>query len=134
VIPFHDVAKPPGEQDRTLDSPTVIGPARVMPNPRQTATPSVLQQIGGPGAPRDHRLDLEEMVVGRSVQVHISIDSGLISRRHIALKRSGPEYVCEDLNSSNGMFLNGVKVHSAVLRDGDTLQIGDVVFVFREGR
>ena len=74
------------------------------------------------------------MVVGRSVQVHISIDSGLISRRHIVLKRAGPEYSCEDLNSSNGMFLNGVKVHSAVLRDGDTLQIGDVVFVFREGR
>ncbi|HMJ10031.1 MAG TPA: FHA domain-containing protein [Polyangiaceae bacterium] len=126
--------KSPGEKDRTLDAPTVIGAARVQPGARQTAKPSVLQQIGGPGAPRDHRLDLDEMIVGRSVQVHISIDSGLISRRHIMLRRSGPEYACEDLDSSNGMYLNGVKVHSATLREGDTLQIGDVVFVFREGR
>jgi pSer/pThr/pTyr-binding forkhead associated (FHA) protein len=128
------VPKSPGEKDRTLDAPTVIGAARVVPGSRQTAKPSLLQQIGGPGAPQDHRLELDEMIVGRSVQAHISIDSGLISRRHIALRRSGPEYICEDLNSSNGMYLNGVKVHSAILRDGDTLQIGDVVFVFREGR
>jgi hypothetical protein len=28
---------------------------------------------------------------------------------------------------------NGVKAHSAVLHGGDTIQIGDVVFVFHEG-
>ena len=31
------------------------------------------------------------------------------------------------------MYLNGVKAHSAVLHGGDTLQIGDVVLVFRRG-
>jgi hypothetical protein len=31
------------------------------------------------------------------------------------------------------MFLNGIKTHSAVLREGDTIQMGDVVFVFHEG-
>jgi hypothetical protein len=30
------------------------------------------------------------------------------------------------------VYLNGVRAHSAVLHDGDTLQIGDVVFVFHE--
>jgi pSer/pThr/pTyr-binding forkhead associated (FHA) protein len=127
------VSKSPDEKDRTLDAKTLVGAARVLTNARQATKPFVLCQMAGPGAPREHRLDLEEMIVGRSLQAHISIDSGLLSRRHLALRRSGPEYTCQDLDSSNGLFLNGVRAHSAVLRDGDTLQIGDVVFVFREG-
>jgi pSer/pThr/pTyr-binding forkhead associated (FHA) protein len=38
-----------------------------------------------------------------------------------------------DLESSNGVFLNGVRVHSAALHEGDVIQIGDAVLVFREG-
>ena len=33
----------------------------------------------------------------------------------------------------NGIVLNGLKVHSAVLRDGDQVQLGDVVLSYREG-
>ena len=95
--------------------------------------PFVLEQIGGPGAPREFELELDELVVGRSLSAHISIDSGLISRQHMSLKRFGVEFTCADLGSANGMFLNGVRAHSAVLRQGDTIQIGDVIFVFHEG-
>jgi pSer/pThr/pTyr-binding forkhead associated (FHA) protein len=100
---------------------------------RRPGKPFVLQLVQGPGAPREFVLDIEEIVVGRSLQAHISVESHLISRRHIVLKKHGPEYVCLDLDSKNGMFLNGVKVHSAVLREGDTIQIGDVVLVYNEG-
>ena len=95
--------------------------------------PFVLQQLEGPLAPRSFVLDLEELVIGRSTQAHISIDSSMLSRRHLILRKLGGEYRAEDLGSSNGVYLNGVKVHSAVLREGDTLQIGDVVLVFHEG-
>ena len=37
-----------------------------------------------------------------------------------------------DFESRNGVFLNGIKVHSAILRDGDILQLADVVFDFYE--
>jgi hypothetical protein len=100
---------------------------------RRNGKPFLLQLVRGPGAPRDFVLDIDEMVVGRSLQAHISVDSHLISRRHIAFRKYGPEYACHDLDSKNGMFLNGVKVHSAVLREGDTIQIGDVVLVYNEG-
>lgn len=116
-----------------LDEATVVGQPEVIPSVRVFHKPYLLQQVKGPGAPRDHVLELEEIVVGRSHQAHISIDSGMLSRKHIALTRSGPEYTCADLNSSNGMFLNGVKAHSAVLREGDTIQIGEVVFIYHEG-
>jgi pSer/pThr/pTyr-binding forkhead associated (FHA) protein len=39
-----------------------------------------------------------------------------------------------DLESANGVYLNGVRVHSAGLFEGDTIQIGDVLLMFREGR
>jgi pSer/pThr/pTyr-binding forkhead associated (FHA) protein len=117
-----------GEED-----PTIVGEHRVLPSVRQRKMPFLLQQIKGPGAPRDYVLDLEEIVVGRSTGAHIAIDSQLISRRHMTLTRCGAEFVCSDLDSANGVYLNGVKAHSAVLREGDTLQIGDVVFVYREG-
>ena len=57
----------------------------------------------------------------------------LISRKHVVITKNGAEFRCRDLDSANGLYLNGVKAHSAVLHDGDAIQIGDVVFVFHEG-
>jgi pSer/pThr/pTyr-binding forkhead associated (FHA) protein len=92
----------------------------------------VLEQIRGPGAPRRLALLPVETVVGRGTQASIQIESSLLSRRHVAFRRSGPDVTCADLDSQNGVYVNGVKVHSALLHDGDTLQIGDVVIVFHE--
>ena len=92
-----------------------------------------LEQTRGPGAPRAFELALAEMIVGRSTSAHICIDSSLISRKHMSLAKSGETFTANDLNSSNGMYLNGIKVHSAVLHEGDQIQIGDVVFSFFEG-
>ncbi len=100
---------------------------------RDRRKPYVLQQVQGPGAPRDFVLELDEVILGRSLQAHISVESALLSRQHVALRRAGPEYSCVDLGSKNGFYLNGVKAHSAVLREGDTLQMGDVVLIYREG-
>jgi pSer/pThr/pTyr-binding forkhead associated (FHA) protein len=37
-----------------------------------------------------------------------------------------------DNDSHNGVFLNGVKIHSAVLRDGDVVQVADSIFIYSE--
>lgn len=37
-----------------------------------------------------------------------------------------------DNDSRNGFFLNGLKVHSAVLRERDIIQVTDCVFVYHE--
>lgn len=100
--------------------------------PRQKKPPS-LEQIAGVGAPRNFLLELPETVIGRSLQANISIEGTGMSRQHATLKREGVEFSVLDLGSSNGIYLNGVKAHSAVLHDGDQIQLGDVVLVFREG-
>lgn len=93
----------------------------------------VLRQLKGPGAPRDLTLTREEHVVGRSRSADLFVDSPELSRRHVGLRKDGNEYSVHDLASRNGVYLNGVRVHSAVLRGGDTLQMGNVTFLYLEG-
>ncbi len=100
---------------------------------RARGKPFVLEQIEGPGAPRRYLLELDEVVIGRAREANIPVASKSISRQHCALRRRGPEFECVDLGSANGVFLNGVKAHSVVLRDGDTLRVGDAAFVYHEG-
>ena len=92
-----------------------------------------LEQKQGPGSPQVYDLELIETVVGRSASAHICIDSHLISRKHLSFSNNSEQVTATDLNSSNGMYLNGVKAHSAVLHEGDQIQIGNVVFIFHEG-
>ena len=91
--------------------------------------PLALRQIKGPGSPRDVSLDLPEIVIGRALDANVSIDSPLVSRRHAAVKRGEAGYSVEDLESGNGVFVNGERVQAAPLRLNDTLQIGDALFV-----
>ena len=99
--------------------------------PRPPA-PHSLEQIRGPGAPSRRPLNADCVVIGRAADADISIESTGVSRRHFQIIRNGPEYVCEDCDSSNGVYLNGIRVNSAVLREGDVIQAGDVVFIYHD--
>ena len=122
----------PADDDFDNDSTMVGGPELVTVGHRHFKR-ARLEQTQGPGAPRVFDLSLYETIVGRSTSAHICVDSSLISRKHMSLSKTGELFSANDLNSSNGMYLNGVKVYSAVLHEGDQIQIGDVVFTFFEG-
>jgi pSer/pThr/pTyr-binding forkhead associated (FHA) protein len=121
------------EPSSKRDEPTVAGGAPIYKVQRH-ARPLYLRQIKGPGAPRDVLLEGDEVVLGRALEAQIPIDSGAVSRRHAALLRSEERYTCVDLESSNGVYVNGKRVTSVELRDGDTVQVGDALFVFQEAR
>jgi hypothetical protein len=112
---------------------TAIHVAPVVPPVQTRRKPFLLSQVQGPGAPRDFELDLVRLVVGRSPDADITLEGEGVSRQHIFLKKDGPEYTVTDLESANGFYLNGVKTHSAVLREGDLLQIGNIVLTYHEG-
>ena len=66
--------------------------------------------------------------IGRSTTCELHLDSSSVSRYH-ALVMVGPRYtVIEDLNSTNGVLVNGRRVKRITLNDGDTLTIGDTYF------
>ncbi len=101
---------------------------------RWTPVPDSLTQIEGPGAPRLFPLQEARIVVGRSSRADIQIVSSMISRQHMFLWRNKDhELVCEDMDSQNGLLLNGIPIHAASLREGDHLQLGDIIFVYHRG-
>jgi pSer/pThr/pTyr-binding forkhead associated (FHA) protein len=91
-----------------------------------------LEQIEGEGSPKKFDLKLAQLVIGRAENAGVRLASQRASREHALLDLRGTDYVIRDNDSHNGIFLNGVKIHSAILRDGDMIQIADCVFVYRE--
>ncbi len=83
-----------------------------------------------PGAGPPFELDGPEVVIGRQEGIGVHLDDDTVSRRHARILRSGDEFILEDMGSSNGTYVDGVPVVSCVLRPGDTIQIGRIVFEF----
>ena len=71
-------------------------------------------------------------ILGRSSRVDLTLESSELSRRHAMLKREHGTFSITDLDSTNGVFLNGTQVHAAQLYHGDIIQMGDLVYQFRE--
>ncbi|MBW2701843.1 MAG: FHA domain-containing protein [Deltaproteobacteria bacterium] len=92
---------------------------------------SMLEQKEGPGSPRKIPLSSKLTVFGRSTNCTVQLHSSEISRAHMMIKKEEGRFICQDLESYNGVHLNGIRIHSAELRNGDTIQIGNVVFIFR---
>ncbi len=67
---------------------------------------------------------------GRSSKNTIRISEGKVSREHARLVSEGGVYRLEDLGSSNGTYVNGQRISSQVLRDGDVIRIGDMEYTF----
>src|ERR671916_829436 len=66
---------------------------------------------------------------GRAPGVDFVVDAALVSRVHCRFTlNQGRELELEDLGSTNGTFVNGRKVGKAMLRDGDTVTVGRVLF------
>jgi hypothetical protein len=66
--------------------------------------------------------------IGRAPGCELHIDSSSVSRHHALILAGTREAIIEDLNSTNGVILNGRKVTRQVLNDGDIVTIGDIQF------
>ena len=77
-------------------------------------------------------LERDLYTLGRSAKADITLESSELSRKHVLLKREHGSFSVTDLDSTNGVYLNGTKVYGAQLYHGDLIQLGDLVFRFRE--
>jgi pSer/pThr/pTyr-binding forkhead associated (FHA) protein len=78
--------------------------------------------------------DGELILIGRHKKNDIISDHSYVSGTHCALSRKGAAYFIEDMNSSNGTFVNGVKISRITkLRNNDTISLGQkaVAYQFR---
>jgi chromosome segregation ATPase len=66
--------------------------------------------------------------IGRTPDNDVHIDAEFISRHHAVALRSGAKTVIEDLNSTNGTYVNGQRVNRRTLKDGDLVTLGKTEF------
>jgi type II secretory pathway predicted ATPase ExeA len=107
---------------------------------RQTANLEIQETSENPGAPTvvpqgylvvsrggkaTDRVQLgQRTLLGRSEHNDICLPSPYLSRHHAAIVGTPEGYYVVDLNSANGLTLNGVRVERAVLCDQDILALG----------
>jgi pSer/pThr/pTyr-binding forkhead associated (FHA) protein len=71
---------------------------------------------------------LGEVLIGRSSANNLVLeDAAAVSKVHASIERTPQQLLLRDLGSSNGTFVNGQPVKSAVLKDGDVVSFADVV-------
>lgn len=73
---------------------------------------------------REVVLTKEYTTFGRRPYSDVVIDNLAVSGEHAAVRRVGNDMVIEDLNSTNGTFVNGRPTRRQVLRNGDVVEIG----------
>jgi two-component system cell cycle response regulator len=73
-----------------------------------------------------HLLELQKLpsVVGRAPDVELMIDDVAVSRRHAQIEKGAEGFAVQDLGSTNGLFVNGLRVQRQLLHDGDRIQVG----------
>ena len=67
--------------------------------------------------------------IGRSTGAQFIVDAALVSRLHCRLSAGATELQVDDLESTNGTFVNGTRVTRSSLKEGDRLGVGRVELV-----
>jgi S-DNA-T family DNA segregation ATPase FtsK/SpoIIIE len=92
-------------------------------SPRRQSAAVVI--LTGPRAGEQFALTKPRTIVGRGPGVDVTLDDPAMSRQHLALEiRQGKLHV-QDLDSTNGVMVNGRIVTAAELKHGDRLKAGD---------
>jgi len=88
-----------------------------------------LRVIAGPQTGRDFTFDQHEtFMIGRSPDAQFCLSQDrYFSRHHCILEIAPPQCFLRDLHSTNGTFVNGIKMATAHLKSGDRIQGGETV-------
>ena len=93
--------------------------------PKGGRTRAVVTVITGPNAGRGFSVRDGETIIGRGKEAHVRVDDAGASRAHARIILGDDDrYVLEDLRSTNGTFVSGLRIDRVDLRSGDRIHIG----------
>jgi pSer/pThr/pTyr-binding forkhead associated (FHA) protein len=78
---------------------------------------------------RQLELDGNRLVIGRSPDCDVEIESNEVSREHAELSRGRAGWVVADLESRNGTFVNSERIERCAVIAGDVVRLGETVHV-----
>jgi hypothetical protein len=116
VEPGATMVYKPKQPDTEAVSPEELGLEREL---------AILQVDG-----RRHEIEKRRVVIGRSKDCDIQVADPNVSRRHAEVRQEGAAYWIVDLDSTNGMEVNGRRLKRAKLRPGDKITLGSTELVF----
>lgn len=91
----------------------------------------ILIAIRGPLIDRTFYLNEPVVSLGRLLSNDIVVGDPLVSRHHCVIRSEGNQHTIEDLNSSNGTYVNGERVRIDSLKESSLIEIGASQFLFR---
>lgn len=94
------------------------------------AESGVLHVIGGNDRGKRFDLTLPETRIGRGTDQDVVLSDIAVSRRHVTIHLEAGRYRLQDLGSGNGTLVNGQRIDSHPLKDGDHIEIGQTVMRF----
>lgn len=71
-----------------------------------------------------------ELTVGRGNSAGLQLDDPRLSSLHFRVRQAGDRTTVDDLQSRNGTWVNGQRVDTRTLCDGDVIEAGGQIFVF----
>lgn len=81
---------------------------------------------------REFEMVDNEVHIGRELDNTLRLADPSISRHHCVIRQTGNGYEVQDLQSSNGVLLNGSRVQTSPLRDGDRVTLGQIQITFMD--
>jgi diguanylate cyclase (GGDEF)-like protein len=94
---------------------------------------SVLIMIYGEYIGSRYVVSLTPLTIGRDEECSLPLADTTVSRRHCRIERADGGTLMTDLESTNGCFVNGLRMTSALLHDGDQVRVGRTIFKHLSG-
>src|SRR5690349_4774067 len=122
---------------QSSDDPQVTALNQVAGVAAQRAVRSFEVRVtAGPDAGKTFTIDSNRegrILVGQSPACAVRLADPTVSRRHAALELAAGALRVADLGSTNGTWVNGLRIYDAVLAGGETLQVGNSVLQVTAG-
>jgi pSer/pThr/pTyr-binding forkhead associated (FHA) protein len=111
---------------RTLADQGLVPASAATDGPAASAAPARLVVMTQPMAGQEFLLDRASVVIGRTQENDVVLNHKSISRHHAKIIRDGDRYVVVDLESANGVRVNGAEYERVELQSGDVVELGHV--------
>lgn len=96
------------------------------------STAAELRVVRGNQIGTVYSLNNDSLSIGRNPECDVFLNDMTVSRLHATITRENDRFQITDANSYNGVWINNESIESAVLSEGDIIQIGVFCLVYQE--
>jgi transcriptional regulator with GAF, ATPase, and Fis domain len=83
------------------------------------------------GITKEHTFDQVDITIGSAEDNDIALTDDTVSRNHCRIYQAGNSYLVQDLGSTNGTFVDQVRIKEAYLKPGSTVELGNTSVQFQ---